>query len=351
MPAQTKDQVNQRLIQVGSTVRLISEHFGSRDNRNQFECKDCGHVFTAASSGLANGRSGCPRCGLNRAADKTRLTPAEIGRRLAGRNIQLLTEIKTMQDSVEARCLTCGNEWKTKANGLLRATKPSGCRPCAVKAAGLAKRLSHEQVQEQIAAVRPEIVMTEPYQGDGVRIRFRCLIDGCEWITTPSHVKNDTGCPECAKLKETSDSVENLALGTLPMGLTACSFYIYDLANFSGFVKPGIANNVRRRFNESKGEYGDLLAAWDFETRYEALALELVYLQATLPMKSSPEMLDKANWNGVTELRQMDSEAAVAFAQELVDEMQEKGWQQFLLDHYPLPRRLVRALQGELVAA
>lgn len=348
---QTKDQINQRLVRVGSTVRLISEHFGAGDKRNEFRCGKCAHTFRTSSSGVVNGRTGCPACARKAAGRKRRLTIQEINERLLGRDILLLTVPRSMKDRVKAQCSACGNEWTTAACGLLSASRPTGCPACKKKAIGDAKRLTHEQVQEQIASVRPYILMAEPYKTDNQRIRFRCLIDGHEWIATPSHVKRDTGCPECAKLTATSDSVENLALGTLPMGEKSCSFYVYDLANFAGFVKPGIANNVKRRAYESEGEYGDLLAAWDFETRYEALALELVYLQATMPMKSSPEKLDKANWQGVSELRQIDPEAAVEFAQQLVDEMREKGWQRFLLDHYPLPRRLVRALNKEVVTA
>jgi hypothetical protein len=340
----TTAEINQQLSMAGRLDVLMTGPNHGANTHADFKCTKCQSDFKASPSSVKMG-TGCPSCAKKTVAWKRRLSTSEVERRLLERKIQLLTPHSTMHVRVAARCLVCGGEWRTLASGLLRAKSPSGCPACSKKKTSRSRRLTHEQVQAQISSVQPNVVMAGKYINDSTRVKARCLLDGCEWFATPSHLKRDTGCPECARFKQHADSVENLVCERLRMNDRPCSFYLYELAGIAGYVKPGISCNVERRKREGKGYYGDLLACWDFETRADALALELGFLQGTKAMKAAPYELDSTGWQGVTELRRLESQAAIDFAQALVDELQQVGWQSFLLERYPLPIALKRKLQ------
>lgn len=60
-------------------------------------------------------------------------------------------------------------------------------------------KLTNEIVDERLAA--KSIQRLDPYITNSFKIKFKCLIEGCNyiWTATPAHVMLDTGCPKCGK--------------------------------------------------------------------------------------------------------------------------------------------------------
>jgi hypothetical protein len=113
-----------------------------------------------------------------------------------------------------------------------------------------------------------------------------------------------------------------------------CDFYIYGLANFSGFVKPGIAFDTEDRARSSKGQYGEQHFSVTFATRQEAFFFEQAVLDATRGCAHCPEEL--LDWAGATEVRTMDPADLIQVADRLLAELEELGVWEFAARFVPM---------------
>ena len=111
-------------------------------------------------------------------------------------------------------------------------------------------------------------------------------------------------------------------------------FYIYDLRNFSGFIKPGIAFDVVDRVRKSEGQYGEELYLKTLNTRQEAYFLEQAILDATRGCAGYPDAL--AGWAGATEVRAMDPADLIQVADRLLAELEELGVWEFAAKWVPM---------------
>tara|TARA_Y100000589_G_scaffold247404_1_gene235365 strand:- start:43 stop:1587 length:1545 start_codon:yes stop_codon:yes gene_type:complete len=106
-----------------------------------------------------------------------------------------------------------------------------------------------------------------------------------------------------------SDSVKNaLDFKKNFRKIRKTDFYIYELKDFDGFLKLGIAFDKEDRKKYSRGRYGDEKLSKTFGTRHEAYFIEQALLEITKDFADCPEELIKQKWVGVTEVRKMEIE-------------------------------------------
>jgi hypothetical protein len=126
----------------------------------------------------------------------------------------------------------------------------------------------------------------------------------------------------------------------------AC-FYVYTLANYPGFSKPGIAVDLSARAKNSKKEYGSL---FDFieMPRFDAWLVEQAVLRETRELAMCPVELHEKNWSGKGEIRKANPEHLFALAMALHDDLQQLGPVAFMLQYSPLyatQRKALKTLQ------
>jgi hypothetical protein len=103
-------------------------------------------------------------------------------------------------------------------------------------------------------------------------------------------------------------------------------------------VKPGIArdHDIRSARVESRGLYGELLAVWDLPTRRDALLVEGAILRdPAIPRPA--DLAELQSLNGAGEVREIDVDVLVAYAQALVDSLIDHAgpWQSWAISNVP----------------
>lgn len=106
-------------------------------------------------------------------------------------NIKALDVYVDSRIKIEFECLICGHKWKTFPGHILQG---KGCSECARNR--ITK--SHEQFIKELNDINQNIVCLDKYINAYTKIRFKCLICGHIWETTPEHVLKGQGCSKCS---------------------------------------------------------------------------------------------------------------------------------------------------------
>ena len=105
-------------------------------------------------------------------------------------NIEVLGQYVNANIKIKCKCLIDNYEWEATPNHLLNGTK---CPKCSGH-----ETISHQQFVEKLYNVNPNIEILGQYTNSHTKIAVKCKIDNCEWKATPHHLLGGTGCPKCA---------------------------------------------------------------------------------------------------------------------------------------------------------
>lgn len=114
-------------------------------------------------------------------------------------NIEVIDEYRGGHTKILHRCLIDGNEWFTCPS---RTLQGHGCKICSNKKNHDLKQKSHEQYVEELSCVNKNIDVLEYYINTSTPILHKCKIDGHEWKARPANILNGKGCPACSKCKK-----------------------------------------------------------------------------------------------------------------------------------------------------
>lgn len=116
-----------------------------------------------------------------------------------GGSLEVLTNYKNAKTKVKVRCKMHNHMFDATPNDLCQG---HGCPKC-----GGSYKKSHEDFVSELYLVNKDIEVIGEYVNDSVKICFRCVICGHDWVTSPNSVLRGTGCAKCAKnLQKTPDS-------------------------------------------------------------------------------------------------------------------------------------------------
>lgn len=95
---------------------------------------------------------------------------------------------------VEVLCVKCGTRFYSSGT---RLSSGKGCKVCQY----ISQKLSNEEINSRLKKNNPNIeIIDGVYETQRSKLKFRCKIDGCEWITTSGDIiSGRRGCPECKK--------------------------------------------------------------------------------------------------------------------------------------------------------
>lgn len=106
-------------------------------------------------------------------------------------DVETLSPYVNARTKVACRCRTCGFEWESVPNHLLRG---SGCPRCAGTLA-----IDPSQFASRVACNSPDVELLGTYVNARTRIECQCAICGKRWSPYPRSLLQGHGCPECAK--------------------------------------------------------------------------------------------------------------------------------------------------------
>jgi very-short-patch-repair endonuclease/predicted nucleic acid-binding Zn-ribbon protein len=155
-----------------------------------WKCTIDGHEWMASPNDISMGK-GCPKCGKlmrKQASQARRLTNEIMDKRIKNRPIVRLGEVVDTETCVLWKCTIDGLEWMARPNDI---SKGKGCPKCAGKLP-ITNEIMDERLKDKQIQRLGNII------NSGSRILFRCLVDGHEWMATPSSVSYKSGCPKCA---------------------------------------------------------------------------------------------------------------------------------------------------------
>jgi hypothetical protein len=180
-------------IAISSPGITLTEEYRSYQASIQVSCDQCHRKWRTCVRKLSKGR-GCYYCKRPQADIKRRLPAAEALSRIAkvhDNEIEVIGDYQSATSPILVCCKQCDREWKTTPQRLYQG---KGCEPCGKKRAGMAKRLTIEEVRSRI---HPDIILLGEYQGKEHKIHSRCRKCQHEWHPFPGNLLGGDMCPKC----------------------------------------------------------------------------------------------------------------------------------------------------------
>lgn len=178
--------IDQRLSNMGRLIKRLGSYSNSK-TKIEWLCLECEYSWYSLTSSVINTGTGCPKC-----ANCIKLTNTDVDQKLIGKNIKRLEDYQNINTPMKWQCITCNFIWKTSSDKIFNAG--SKCPQCSRRAP-----LSNEIVDQRL--IGRNIKRVDDYINIGTKIKWQCLINGCNyiWDTTPDIILNDEkGCPKCA---------------------------------------------------------------------------------------------------------------------------------------------------------
>ena len=108
-------------------------------------------------------------------------------------NIEVLGQYIDAKTKILHMCKIDQHQWYATPDHILRGR---GCPKCC-----RATKKTHVQYVSELLAKNKQIIVLEQYVNTATKILHKCLIDGYEWLVTPSDMLLGQGCPVCAGKK------------------------------------------------------------------------------------------------------------------------------------------------------
>lgn len=232
------DVANGRYVVTG-----IMPVIDDRDQSFSFKCNTCDHEWVTTYGSVYRQKTGCPSC-----TNRIKLTPETRMQRMVdvlGDAVEVICLVleNGARSRYRFRCLVDGHEWETTYTKIVHGG--TGCAKCQKRAAGAKFMISPEDRVRRINEVGSgRFVCMDLVQeaGSHSKYRYKCLVDGHEWVTTHDAIVNGgKGCPVCHGMGYSST--------------IAGSFYIVRWTHTDGrtFYKFGITNKtVKKRVNDQR---------------------------------------------------------------------------------------------------
>lgn len=188
-PRLTNEQFDHKIT--GRQLVRLTNYTGPYEPMT-FQCLKCNNIWTICADTIRS--SGCPNCAGNKKIDNT-----YIDKRLVGLTIERLEDVVSSMFPISWKCKkpSCGCIWKTSPNCIVN--HGTGCPRCAGK----------ENLTEDIVKAKTKgrtLDLVGPITASAIKTKWKCKIDGHEWMATPNSILAGHGCPLCAenpKLNET----------------------------------------------------------------------------------------------------------------------------------------------------
>lgn len=195
--------MKERLKTINPDIKILSDKTVKANVKLACKCLVCNHQWEITWNNLQR-RHGCPKCATKRITDGQRLTIDKIREMIkdVNENVEILSEIyENAHIKLKCKCLKedCNSIFYANWNNL---SFGKGCPNCAIRDRADARRLSLEEVKNQIFLINPNIsILSARYINSSSKLKCCCLSCGNIWKATYSNLKKGRSCPICAKNK------------------------------------------------------------------------------------------------------------------------------------------------------
>lgn len=173
-----------------ASIKRIGEYINTR-TPFRVKCLKDEYEWDILFHNFIHNQSRCPKCSNN---NNIKLDNDEVDRRLEGRNIKRIGDYITAHIKIEFECLLDGHRWLAKPYKVLNQGR--GCPLCSKHKGGM--KIGKDEFIKRIKD-RP-LKMIGEFKGLKSKTKFKCLVDGYIWESTPSNIYYGNGCPECKKI-------------------------------------------------------------------------------------------------------------------------------------------------------
>lgn len=172
------------------------------------KCLIDGYEWYAMPTNILGGQ-GCPECAHKSRIDSKRRTHEQYVKEVSIKmpTIEVTEQYIDSQTNILHHCLIHDFYWKPKPNNVLNGY---GCPLC-----GGSMKKTHEEYVRQMATINPDIEVIGEYINSRTPILHKCLIHNVEWMASPTHMLQGSGCWDChtekIKVSLTKSNAEYIA--------------------------------------------------------------------------------------------------------------------------------------------
>ena len=184
----SKKKYKQRLQELNSNIEMIGEYKDSITSI-QFRCKKDGYIWSAKPLTMLN-NCVCKKCSGDVRGYSQEEFVAIVQEKCP--NLEILSEYKSMNESVEYKCNVCGFVSKRPATGFIKGQQCPNC---------LGKVKDHDGFIAEMKEKHPNLIILNQYETAKTRIYYKCTICGITHDATAHNLSRGYGCPICSLSK------------------------------------------------------------------------------------------------------------------------------------------------------
>lgn len=177
-------------------LEYVEMYKTKHDTRVKYFCskhKDKG-ILDSAWCHLKNAKYGCKYCiGRDRKLE-------EFKQMIDETKINFLSDYIGFEKNIKCQCTKCGYIWKTMPKTL--AQGKYYCPKCAHKINSIKRCKTHEEFENELFLINPNITLLGRYHKSKDKIKCKCNICGYEWNSKASNlIHEQIRCPACSSSK------------------------------------------------------------------------------------------------------------------------------------------------------
>lgn len=177
---------------INPNIKIIGNYVSDRSNID-CKCNICDNIWSSKPYSLKAG-SACPKCAKNKRKKSHNSFVEEIYKLCP--TIKILGQYINNREKIQCLCTVCNTKWDAYPCNL---TRGHFCPTCGQQKARDSHRKSQELFEQEVAAVNPNIIVTEKYVTRNQPIGCQCKICGYKWRPLGTSILKGHGCPQCAK--------------------------------------------------------------------------------------------------------------------------------------------------------
>lgn len=197
MAKSTHEEFINRMSKLNKNIKILGMYNGVK-NKIETLCLIDNHIWYPTPRNLLRG-SGCPECFSKIRGLKIRKTHEEFIREfnLINKDIEILGQYEKSNKNILCKCKKCNKELLITPNSLLRG---SGCKYCSQLEKTKNHTKTHEQFKQDVyEQVQDEYEVIGKYIKSSVKISMKHNICGNTYDVTPRHFLSNRRCPYCNK--------------------------------------------------------------------------------------------------------------------------------------------------------
>lgn len=193
-----KETFKEEMSTINPDIEILSDYV-NWNTKIKCRCKNDGYEWYGRVSVLLYG-GGCKICGHRKRWDsRGRKTTNDFIEEInsINKNIKIIGKYNGSHSPIQCKCLIDNCEWESYACNILN--QSAGCPECNKRHMRELEALSNDEFVKRLKESNINIESLEMYTNADTKMKFKCQLHNCEFITSPRTFlyKGGRGCPYC----------------------------------------------------------------------------------------------------------------------------------------------------------